>query len=66
MLAFAPWQQRAGVSSAGEGLGQAAVLLGVQPGQERHEKGSEVVAASLLHMERRVVSCLLLGDSFQL
>lgn len=47
------------------GLGQAAALLGAQPGQERQEKGGEA-AASRLPTENRVESCLLLGDSFRL
>lgn len=51
-LVLAPWHRRAAVGSAGGELGHAAVQIGVQPGQERHEKGSKVVAAaSLLGME---------------
>lgn len=66
MLVFAAWQPRAAVGSAGEGLGHAAALLGAQPGQERHKKGSEAVAAGLVRVESRAEPCLLLGDSFHL
>lgn len=67
MLVLAPWHQRAAVGSAGEELRHVAVQVGVQPGQERREKGSKVVAAaSLLGMESGTEWCLLLGDSVQL